>query len=517
MLQEFDGELNFATNAWTSPNNKAIVVFTVHLHHKGTPLRMVLDVVEVAESHSGVNLAAAFAKMLNEFQITIKMLGVTADNATPNDVMIDELDDLIELFHGQANHSRCFDHIVNLVAKMLLRQFDVPKGKADTALDEAENSLRELAKDIKLNDTGEEGGNDEDEPADNIDGWDDERGALFIEECAELDASVRPVKFVLVKLWKIASSIIHSSTKLLPAWLKVLDELELAARKMPRDVATWWNSTFRMLEFALEYRGAIDEMTAGRSMELRKFELSDIAEQLCDILRIFNDATLYFSCSTLSLPMVISAIDIINENLTDKSLEEHYKPCIHAAVGLAKKTLNRYYNKTDQSNVYRIAMVLHPSHKLEYFKQAGWEPKWVTTAEEVVREEYERTYAQCKPNVDAPEVVASASKPSANMFDNLLNRNISKTYEEHDELTCYLATETESVDDALVWCKGRLLLSHIRNGLSTQSVHALLCLAEWSQLGLIFDSDVLAITSGPEGEEEDEGLVEGWDAIVLLE
>ncbi|GBE82267.1 hypothetical protein SCP_0406510 [Sparassis crispa] len=65
--------------------------------------------------------------------------------------------------------------------------------------------------------------------------------------------------------------------------------------------------------------------------------------------------------------MVIPAMDIIDENLTDKSLEGCYKPCIHAAIGLVKKTLNQYYDKTDHSNVYQITMVLHPTHKLTYF------------------------------------------------------------------------------------------------------------------------------------------------------
>ncbi|KAL6298129.1 hypothetical protein BKA93DRAFT_744773, partial [Sparassis latifolia] len=73
MLQEFDGELNFATDAWTLPNNKAIMLFMVHLHHKGVPLRMVLNVVEVAESHSSVNLAVTFAKMTEDFNITMKV------------------------------------------------------------------------------------------------------------------------------------------------------------------------------------------------------------------------------------------------------------------------------------------------------------------------------------------------------------------------------------------------------------------------------------------------------------
>jgi len=41
--------LNFATDAWTSPNHKAFVAVSVHLEHQGKPLAMVLDVVEVAQ------------------------------------------------------------------------------------------------------------------------------------------------------------------------------------------------------------------------------------------------------------------------------------------------------------------------------------------------------------------------------------------------------------------------------------------------------------------------------------
>jgi hypothetical protein len=38
-------------------------------------------------------------------------------------------------------------------------------------------------------------------------------------------------------------------------------------------------------------------------------------------------------------------------------------------------------------------LVLHPRHKLLYFKNAGWEDDWVNTARDIVREEFDRTYA----------------------------------------------------------------------------------------------------------------------------
>ena len=73
MLQEYEGQLNFATDTWTSPNHKAFVAFTVHFAHEGVPISMLLDLVEVAKSHSGVNLAASFTKVLEDFRISDKV------------------------------------------------------------------------------------------------------------------------------------------------------------------------------------------------------------------------------------------------------------------------------------------------------------------------------------------------------------------------------------------------------------------------------------------------------------
>lgn len=71
--QNHNGALNFATDAWTSPNHKAYVAVTVHFENAGVPVSMLLDIIEVACSHSGINLAKAFVKILQEFGIDDKV------------------------------------------------------------------------------------------------------------------------------------------------------------------------------------------------------------------------------------------------------------------------------------------------------------------------------------------------------------------------------------------------------------------------------------------------------------
>jgi hypothetical protein len=117
--------------------------------------------------------------------------------------MIEELSKLLRDFPGEANQTRCFLHIVNLIAKQLLKQFDVPRKNADAALDEAERQLLELAAGIDIEElvtAAEQGAGVGSEDNDDVDGWVDEMEELDLDEREELDKSVRPVRLVLVKV-----------------------------------------------------------------------------------------------------------------------------------------------------------------------------------------------------------------------------------------------------------------------------------------------------------------------------
>jgi len=48
-MQEHPSKVHFATDVWTSPNHRAFVAWTVHLHDAGNILAFLLDVIEVPE------------------------------------------------------------------------------------------------------------------------------------------------------------------------------------------------------------------------------------------------------------------------------------------------------------------------------------------------------------------------------------------------------------------------------------------------------------------------------------
>jgi hypothetical protein len=119
--------------------------------------------------------------------------------------MIDKLADLLENFPRDPNRARCFNHVVALVAQKMVRQFDVPKGGVDAALDEAEKELRNLAEGIDIEEMLTKSMQDADEEdEDDEENEDGAEGEMSAEDRAVLDASMRPLRLVLVKVCSLA-------------------------------------------------------------------------------------------------------------------------------------------------------------------------------------------------------------------------------------------------------------------------------------------------------------------------
>lgn len=150
---------------------------------------------------------------------TPKILGVTCDNASANDAMIDALTTIMSDFPGRANRARCLAHIVNLVVKIILRQFDmskkkkkvVPAGASGDAGgeedenenadwdDEAEELVKELDKEEKEMDEGE-GEEVNDAKNEALERDVKRMEEAMVEEIEEVSKIAKPVRQVLFKV-----------------------------------------------------------------------------------------------------------------------------------------------------------------------------------------------------------------------------------------------------------------------------------------------------------------------------
>src|SRR5271156_4339023 len=124
--------------------------------------------------------------------------------------MIEHLSVLISNFPGAANQTRCFTHILNLVARSILRQFEAPKKKGANHSEDFGRSaevLAELTKELDLDEPenfANEFGDEENElnlaDENNDNGLGDKYNGMTEEEVANLQASLVPVRLMLTKV-----------------------------------------------------------------------------------------------------------------------------------------------------------------------------------------------------------------------------------------------------------------------------------------------------------------------------
>ena len=144
-----------------------------------------------------------------------QILSLACNNASNNDVMVDDLANKVPSFGGDATWVRCFMHVINLVMKSILAQFGVPAkdlegiGAAGSKATSASNSdmhaqltqLHQLAKGL----AEEMQGKIKEEPVENRqqdanNSWIDEWRSMSGEDQWLLVQDVMPARCMLVKV-----------------------------------------------------------------------------------------------------------------------------------------------------------------------------------------------------------------------------------------------------------------------------------------------------------------------------
>ncbi|KAF5355384.1 hypothetical protein D9757_014613 [Collybiopsis confluens] len=453
-LQDYPGLLPIALDTWTSPNHHAFMSVTTSWPRKQADgkeelFTTLLDFVELPVSHSGENMASAVAKILMLYGIEKKLLSITCDNASANTAMLSELPKLLPDFPGLKAHVQCFAHTINLTAKGILKPFEVRKGNVDdvdgvpneSTLEELQAELRDIR----------EGNMDEDDE----DGFAEVLNTMSDEERQEWGEAVKPIRSALYKCRKIAFKIINSSTLLLPRWRALLPNI----LTLPRDVSTRWTSTYDMLNVFHSLRPQVTQFVDSNSNGLAEFQVNEHEWESIDgltaALKLLKDATTWFSANSPTVAQVIPAMDAIDEALATGMVDnEEVSDPIKHALAIGKRTINKYYALSDGSNIYRMAMVLHPQHKTRYFENANWSEDWIEESIDITR----AAYAQFKPIEDLDTSITQPlpdipSSPPANSFISLMSKQSQLTPSASgcDELDRYLMDSCVPNNNPLHW------------------------------------------------------------------
>ncbi|CAL5322271.1 unnamed protein product [Camellia sinensis] len=135
-------------------------------------------------------------------------------------------------------------------------------------------------------------------------------------------------------------------------------------KKVPMDVPTRWNSTYSMLEAALDLKSAFHRLgQIDKQYKHNPFEDEwNVANVICGCLKIFFDATSHFSGTTFPTSNVFFP-DICLIQLEMKKWEQSEYDCIRLMAGPMRVKFQKYWEEC--SLVLAIAVVLDPRFKMD--------------------------------------------------------------------------------------------------------------------------------------------------------
>ncbi|POW22791.1 hypothetical protein PSHT_00837 [Puccinia striiformis] len=358
----------------------------------------------VGEIKAGGNASG----LLEKFGIQQKICGIVSDNASNNEVMVRELKkQKWPRFKGEG-------------------QWDGSSG-SDSGTDYAAEQIRPFNRDQDTSSGEEESSSSEIETAGHLEDS-DLLNLDDIENASDEDETDRYTsngcKESLAKFRAIAKKLRYSPNSKAEFIDVCRDKGCSTPHTVERDVCTRWNSTYTQLTSIVRCKDAILEWQRHKQHGVvRRYYLDqsdfDLAQDLAAVLNLFYEITQQLSISgSPRLSNTVVFIDQITEHLSSAISSPTYPPALRNACRLGLKITNKYYSLTDNSPLYRIAIILHPSFRDEYFKLANWEPEWITEAIRLAREMWVSFYKP-KPVESTPSSSSSNNRPKTSMLAGL--------------------------------------------------------------------------------------------------
>ncbi|EFP87870.2 uncharacterized protein PGTG_14585 [Puccinia graminis f. sp. tritici CRL 75-36-700-3] len=426
------GAMYLGLDAWQSPNGfdvlGTVIYRLVKEEEGGFHLEaMPLDFVRLQKSHTGLYLAETVQLIVEKFGLQDKIYGIVTDNASNNRSMIEEL----QTFR--------WPHFKGEATWVVLRPFGSHK-RTKTVVSDNEESDEEETEDqdnqirLATHDSADDGDDDEDDAGSIIDDSalaaeliDDDEVELEDDDVNELSDEDEDDQYTsnscrktLAKFRAIARKL-NKSPNSKAHFVEICQDLEcVRPHNIARDVRTRWNSTLTQLSSIVRCSSAILEWQKDRRHgPSQEYYINEddihLARDLIEVLEPFYEITLQVSMhGAARISDIVVFIDQITSHLStiicDK--KDKYPPALRNACRAGLQLTNKYYTLTDCSPLYRVAMVLHPSFKDEYFKLAKWKPEWIQEAIRLTREMWENHYK--------PSPQATNSQPANQAMQDIL-------------------------------------------------------------------------------------------------
>jgi hypothetical protein len=146
MLRKINGRFSLTADMWTSTiNHEAFLGLTIHYIDPEWKLHnFLLDIIPFKISHSGINIAHEIMKVLDEFNISNKIVALTTDNESAMIVCGKEIATSLDIEFSTMvfTHYRCAAHVLNLGVKNGLKHINEPVNKVRKLMKTIKHSTR---------------------------------------------------------------------------------------------------------------------------------------------------------------------------------------------------------------------------------------------------------------------------------------------------------------------------------------------------------------------------------------